>query len=77
MAMSNVRSSPFSRHFSRAQRFDNVQYDLTGLGRWLVLCLRKIRVLHVLAFFETASTWWFQDSLLLIFMPIDVLCSVV
>ena len=41
-----------------------------------MLCLRKIRVLHVLAFFETASTWWFQDILLLIFMPrcFAVLC---
>ena len=57
------------------QGFDNVQYNLTGLGHLLVLCLRKIRVL--LAFFVTASIWWFQDSLLLIFLPscFAVLCS--
>ena len=40
-----------------------------------MLHLRKIMVL--LAFFVTASTWWFKDSLLLIFMPrcFAVLCS--
>ena len=53
----------------------NVQYDLTGLGHLLVLCLRKIRVL--LAFFVTASIWWFQGRLLFIFMPrcFAMLCS--
>ena len=40
-----------------------------------MLRLRKIRVL--LAFFVTASTWWFQDSLLFIVMLrcFAVLCS--
>ena len=53
----------------------NVQHDLTSVGHLLVLCLRKIRV--VLAFFVTASIWWFQDRLLFIFMPrcFAMLCS--
>ena len=40
----------------------------------LVLRLRKARVLF--AFFVIASTWWFQDSLLLMFTPkcFAVLC---
>ena len=53
------------------------QYDLPGLGQLLVLRLRKARPPRVLfPFFVIASTWWFQESLLLMLTPrcFAVLC---